>query len=85
MSGIAIIRKNHLGGSVLFRGDWAYIMALLYRILVQHMEEFQDQKKTVLTHIPSKYSVEMASKSEVVSSLSCKLAIIISVLQNRFR
>ena len=39
---------------------------LLYRILVQHMEEFKDQKKSIVIHIPSKYSVEMTSKSEVV-------------------
>ena len=38
---------------------------------MQHMKEFRDQKQTVQTHIPSKYSVEMASRSEVVSIISC--------------
>ena len=40
---------------------------LLYRILLQHCDEFEDQSKDVPKHIESKYSNEMASKSETVS------------------
>lgn len=38
-----------------------------YRILIQHLEEFESEKEGVNRHIPSRYSKEMASKSEVVS------------------
>ena len=31
------------------------------------MDDFKDQAKQVVRHIPSKYSKEMATKSEVVS------------------
>lgn len=37
-----------------------------YRIIVQHMSDFKNQTKQVIRHIPSKYSKEMAVKSEVV-------------------
>ena len=36
-------------------------------ILLQHCDEFEDQSKDVPKHIESKYSNEMASKSETVS------------------
>ncbi len=39
----------------------------IFRIVVQHMEEFQDQKRMIQAHVPNKYSAEMGSKSEVVS------------------
>ena len=48
---------------------YAYIVySFMYRILVQHMDEFKSQAKTVPRHIPSRYSKEMASKSDVVSA-----------------
>lgn len=39
-----------------------------FRIIVEHMDAFKDQAKKVVWHISSKYSEEMAKKSEVVSS-----------------
>lgn len=37
------------------------------RIILQHFEEYKNQNGLVSQHIPSKYSKEMASKSEIVS------------------
>ena len=34
-----------------------------YRILVQHMKEFEDRSSDVVWHIPSKFSREMSTKS----------------------
>ena len=42
-------------------------ISLQCSILVLHFEEFQSQKKLVKLHIPSKYSKEMAQKSQTVS------------------
>ena len=42
-------------------------MTFLYRILVQHFDRFSQQKKDVMSHIPSKYAKEMSVKSKVVS------------------
>lgn len=39
----------------------------IYRVIVQHMDEFQGQAKQVVWHIPSKYAKEMATKTEVVT------------------
>ena len=40
----------------------------IIRILVQHMDEFASQAKTLQAHIPSSYSAKMATKSEGVSN-----------------
>ena len=42
-----------------------FLTVIYFRIIVQHMEGFQDE--SVIHHIPPKYSIEMAKKSEVVS------------------
>ena len=39
-----------------------------YRILVQHMKEFEDRSSDIVWHIPSKFSREMSTKSDVVST-----------------
>ncbi len=39
----------------------------IYRILVQHMPEFQKQDKEVVWHISNEHAQEMAEKSTVVS------------------
>ena len=41
---------------------------ILHRILVQSDAKYKDQAKNVLSHIPSKFSEEMASKSVVVGA-----------------
>jgi len=40
-----------------------------YRILVQHCEQYNEQGKDIEWHINSKYSTEMAAKSNVVSNV----------------
>ena len=40
---------------------------ILHRIIVQQMDQFKPQAKEIIWHIPSKYSREMVSKSNVVS------------------
>ena len=40
----------------------------IYSILLQHFEDLKSQVKLVPVHISSKYSKEMAMKSDVVSS-----------------
>ena len=43
---------------------------MLCRVLVTHVEEFHDQAKEVVSHIPSKHASRMSSKSEVVCKVS---------------
>ena len=43
---------------------------VLCRVLVTHVEEFHDQAKEVVSHIPSKHASRMSSKSEVVCKVS---------------
>ena len=43
---------------------------MLCRVLVNHVEEFHDQAKEVVSHIPSKHASRMSSKSEVVCKVS---------------
>ena len=38
----------------------------MFRIIVEHEEQFQCHKSDVCKHIPSKYSKEMAEKSKTV-------------------
>ena len=47
------------------------IIMLSIRVLVKHMDLFSGQAKTVQWHIPSLYTAEMATKSEVVSICLC--------------
>ena len=52
----------------ILRNNTVYIsISLQCSILVLHFEEFQFQKKFVKLHIPSKYSKEMAQRSQMVS------------------
>ena len=39
-----------------------------HSILTHYMDDFRDQAKLVPVHLPSRFSKEMASKSEVVST-----------------
>ena len=44
----------------------SFFILVLCRVLVTHMEEFHDQAKDVVSHIPSKHASRMSSKGEVV-------------------
>ena len=48
------------------RNNYINYIFTLYRIIVQHLEKFEDHASEVNWHIESKYSEEMASKSKVV-------------------
>ena len=39
---------------------------LFFRIIVDHMDEFKDQIKNVVKHIPSKHKKDMEKKNDVV-------------------
>lgn len=45
------------------------------------MDNFRGQAKAVPTHIPSKYSAEMALKSEVVSSFSAPYNYVLTTVE----
>ena len=42
---------------------------VVYRVLVKHMTPFKKESKSVIWHLPHKYSLEMKTKSTVVSTL----------------
>ena len=54
----------------------------MYRILVQHMDEFKKQVKSVPSHMPSRYSKEIAPKSRVVSTKVQKIVVPSYVYRN---
>ncbi len=41
-----------------------------FSVIVQHLDQFKDQKKDVNWHIESEHCAEMSSKSKVVSGFS---------------
>ena len=62
---LACVCETEVGQDVYLRQ--CYVRRLHCSILVVHFEEFQLQKKLVKLHIPSKYSKEMAQRSQMVS------------------
>ena len=54
---------------------------ITHRVLVQHIMSFSSQKNKVTWHIPSEYSKEMATKSDVVSVIAVLIMFDLKILQ----
>ena len=54
--------------SFIIYSNVTFILTFIFRIVVQHLDEFKNNASEVTWHIPSKFTKEMSMKSEVVSN-----------------